>query len=128
MKLKNVIIEDDNLFEKSGTSGNGKEWKYKLILVKTQDKYPSKIVLQLWGNLANATLTLSEYDFDIVIDSREYNGKWYTDIKVISFVESIKEPKHVADDQEHLKEFNPDPIEPIQKDIPAEEEKDQLPF
>ena len=128
MKLKNVTIENDNLFEKSGTSGNGKEWKYKLILVKTQDKYPTKIVLQLWGDLSNTTFTLSEYDFDIAIESREYQGKWYTDIKVISLVESIKEPKHVADEQEHIKEFNPEPLEPIQKDIPIEENNDDLPF
>ena len=65
--------------------GNGKNgpWKKQDIIVETEGQYPKKICISLWGekhdrNLlkAGAKLTVS---FDI--ESREFNGKWYTDVK-----------------------------------------------
>lgn len=66
----------------SGTSKNG-IWKKQDIVVETKGQYSKKICISIWGDkiyqsqlqLGN-TLTI---DFDL--ESREYNGKWFTDVK-----------------------------------------------
>jgi len=66
----------------SGTSRNG-EWKKQNIIVETDGQYPKKMCVSIWGDKINPTqlqegnrLTI---DFDV--ESREFNGRWYTDVK-----------------------------------------------
>lgn len=66
----------------SGVSRNG-EWKKQDIIVETDNQFPKKICISIWGDKINPaqlqtgnTLTI---DFDI--ESREFNGRWYTDVK-----------------------------------------------
>lgn len=66
----------------SGTGRNG-EWKKQDIIVETQDQYPKKICVSLWGNKFES-VPLNEgtmYTIDFDVESREYNGRWYTDVK-----------------------------------------------
>ncbi len=66
----------------TGTGKNG-PWKKQDIIVETLDQYPKKICLSIWGDKINeAQLQVDKFlklEFDI--ESREYNGKWFTDIK-----------------------------------------------
>ena len=66
----------------SGTGKNG-EWKKQDIIVETQEQYPKKICVSVWGDkIPSQPMMLGEnllIDFDI--ESREYNGRWYTDVK-----------------------------------------------
>lgn len=66
----------------SGTGRNG-EWKKQDIIVETQDQYPKKICVSLWGNKFDSVpLTEGDmYTIDFDVESREYNGRWYTDVK-----------------------------------------------
>lgn len=66
----------------SGTGRNG-EWKKQDIIVETGDQYPKKICISLWGDkFQNVPLnTGEEYKIDFDVESREYNGRWYTDVK-----------------------------------------------
>lgn len=66
----------------TGTGKNG-EWKKQDIIVETDGQYPKKVCVSVWGDKINEqqltignTLTI---DFDI--ESREYSGRWYTDLK-----------------------------------------------
>jgi len=66
----------------TGTGKNG-QWKKQDIIVETEGQYPKKICVSIWGDKINesqlqtgASLAIS---FDI--ESREYNGRWYTDVK-----------------------------------------------
>jgi hypothetical protein len=66
----------------TGTGKNG-EWKKQDIIVETDGQYPKKVSVSIWGDKINEqqltignTLTI---DFDI--ESREYSGRWYTDLK-----------------------------------------------
>ena len=66
----------------TGTGKNG-EWKKQDIIVETDGQYPKKVSISIWGDKINEqqltignTLTI---DFDI--ESREYSGRWYTDLK-----------------------------------------------
>lgn len=66
----------------TGTGKNG-EWKKQDIIVETDGQYPKKICISIWGDKINEGQlqigNLLQIDFDI--ESREYNNKWYTDIK-----------------------------------------------
>lgn len=66
----------------SGTGRNG-EWKKQDIIVETQDQYPKKICVSLWGTkFQHVPLNTGEmYTIDFDVESREFNGRWYTDVK-----------------------------------------------
>jgi hypothetical protein len=80
MNIKSKLIKVLPL--QSGTGKNG-EWKKQDIIVETEGQYPKKICISIWGDkIDDAVLqegNLLDISFDI--ESREYNGKWYTNIK-----------------------------------------------
>ncbi|TVR29713.1 MAG: DUF3127 domain-containing protein [Balneolaceae bacterium] len=66
----------------SGESKNG-PWKKQDFILETPGKFPKPVCVTQWGdqidqnNIAvGETVTAS-----IDIQSREYNGRWYTDVK-----------------------------------------------
>ena len=66
-------------------TGNGKngQWKKQNIIVETADsQYPKKICVSVWGDKMPEGLQIGQQlkvSFDV--ESREFNGKWYTDVK-----------------------------------------------
>ena len=66
----------------SGTGKNG-EWKKQDIIVETQEQYPKKICVSVWGDKIPSQPLIVGINLliDIDIESREYNGRWYTDVK-----------------------------------------------
>lgn len=66
-------------------TGQGKNgtWKKQEFILETGDQYPKKICIAVWGD----KIDMSQYrigdpvqvSFDV--ESREYNGRWYTDVK-----------------------------------------------
>ncbi|MDU1904981.1 MAG: DUF3127 domain-containing protein [Dysgonomonas sp.] len=66
----------------TGTSKNG-EWKKQDIVVETDGQYPKKICISIWGDKASESVlqvgNILDISFDV--ESREYNGRWYTDVK-----------------------------------------------
>lgn len=76
----------------SGTGKNG-EWKKQDIVVETEGQYPKKICFSTRADKINLNQfqvgNFLKIDFDI--ESREYNGRWYTDLKAwkIEHVEHI---------------------------------------
>jgi hypothetical protein len=67
----------------SGSSANG-GWKKMNFIVETTGQYPKKACFMLWGDKVDSfkydigQMLTVEYD----IESREYNDRWYTDLKV----------------------------------------------
>ena len=64
-------------------SGKNGPWKKQDIIVETEGQYPKKVCVSVWGDKISESqlkpgLTLN-ISFDI--ESREYNGRWYTDVK-----------------------------------------------
>jgi hypothetical protein len=64
-------------------SGKNGEWKKQDIIVETDGQFPKKVCISIWGDKINEGQlqmgNILHIDFDI--ESREYNSKWYTDIK-----------------------------------------------
>ncbi len=81
MEIKGKIIIA--LPEMSGTSKSGNAWKKREYVLETQETYPRKVHFDFFGERADQyplavgdDVTLS---FDI--ESREFNGRWYTSIR-----------------------------------------------
>jgi hypothetical protein len=66
----------------TGTGRNG-EWKKQDIIVETEGQYPKKVCISIWGDKINSAQlqvgAMLNISFDV--ESREYNGRWYTDVK-----------------------------------------------
>lgn len=70
------------LEEQSGTGKNG-AWRKQDFILETQDQYPKKVCITQWGDKIDEFDVQEGEDITAFIDikSREYNGKWYTDVK-----------------------------------------------
>jgi len=80
MEIEGKIIQ--LLPEQSGEGKNG-QWRKREYVLETQDQYPKKICFNLWGDRIDQ-FQMKEGDivklfFDI--ESREFNSRWYTDVK-----------------------------------------------
>ena len=66
----------------TGMGKNG-EWRKQSIILETDGMYPKKVCITLWGDKINESLlqigNILDVSFDI--ESREYNGNWYTDLR-----------------------------------------------
>jgi hypothetical protein len=70
------------LAEQSGEGRNG-PWRKQEFILETEGQYPKQICLVSWGD------NIDKFDVQegetvtahIDIASREYNGRWYTDVK-----------------------------------------------
>ena len=80
MEIKGKIIEI--LPEKSGQSANG-EWRKQEYILETDSNYPKKICFLAWGDKIGEFNLKQGEDVEVSVDleSREYNGRWYTDVK-----------------------------------------------
>lgn len=77
----------NSLPEEGGTSKAGNPWRKKTWIVETLDaQYPKQIALTCMGeridrlNLQNG----KSYILSCDIASREFNGRWYTDVSVFA--------------------------------------------
>ena len=66
-------------------TGEGKNgpWKKQDIIFEYGDSYPKKVSVSVWGDKINSQLFVpgNMLVVHFEIESREYNGKWYTDCK-----------------------------------------------
>ena len=80
MEIKGKIVELLPL--KSGQSANG-EWRKQEYVLETDANYPKKICFMAWGDKIDQFNINKGDQVEVSIDleSREYNGRWYTDVK-----------------------------------------------
>jgi hypothetical protein len=68
----------------TGTSARG-DWKKQNFILETEEQYPRKICIILWGDrigdLAGIAVGSELITVSITIESREYNGNWFTDVR-----------------------------------------------
>lgn len=80
MEIKGRVIQ--SLGVQKGTSKAGKEWSKASVIVETDGQYPKKVALD---NMKNAEefgkLPVGSAGiFHIEVESREFNGRWYTNV------------------------------------------------
>jgi len=68
--------------EQSGEGRNG-QWRKQEFILETEGDYPKQICIVQWGeNIDRFGLQTGErVKAHIDLQSREFNGRWYTDVK-----------------------------------------------
>lgn len=81
MEVEGKIIQV--LGERSGVSKAGNSWKAKEYVLETKESYPRKIAFDFFGERVDQfPLNVGdEIRLSFDIESREYQGRWYTSIR-----------------------------------------------
>jgi hypothetical protein len=71
------------LQEVSGNSKSGNAWRKQEYILETGGQYPKKVCVAVWGDkIDQFGLKVGEQvTMGIDVESREYNGRWYTEVK-----------------------------------------------
>ena len=83
----------------SGIGRTGNSWQKQEFVIETSEQYPKKICANLWGDKLDMLDTVNIGDtvkLSFSIESREYNGKWYTDIKAWKIEPATEVPAQPA--------------------------------
>jgi hypothetical protein len=70
--------------ERGGISKTGNEWKMQEYVLETTEQYPKKICFNVFGSDKIAQFNIQageEMTVSFDINAREYNGRWYNDIR-----------------------------------------------
>jgi len=68
----------------SGESKSGKTWQKQTIIIETADAYPKQIAVEVSEKALSRLQDYSEgmtITCSINIESREYNGRWFTAVR-----------------------------------------------
>jgi len=118
------------LQEMKGEGKNG-PWSRQDFIIETNDQYPKKVCISVWNNKINLS-NLNPGDpvsMDISVESREYNGRWYTDVKALSLsTEGKKEENGMAQTRAPWEEPAGSKLPPPPSDAELAEQEDDLPF
>ena len=80
MEIKGLVYKI--LPVQSGTSARG-EWQKREIIIEMPEEFNRKVCVTFFGDKAADAANLREGDkvsISINIESREYNGRWYTNV------------------------------------------------
>ena len=93
MEISGKIIQV--LPEQGGVSKtSGKEWKMQSYVLETQEQYPRKVHFELFGEdriKANPCQLDDIVTVSFDIESREFNGRWYTSIRAWKIQQGVVE-------------------------------------
>ena len=80
MEIKGKIVKI--LPEESGQSSKG-GWRKQQYIIEIPGQFPKKVCFMAWGDkIDDFQIRLNdELEVSIDIESREFNGRWYTDVK-----------------------------------------------
>ncbi|MFN8283106.1 MAG: DUF3127 domain-containing protein [Chitinophagales bacterium] len=114
-------------------SGEGKNgtWKKQQVVIEIDNgKYPKKVAMTFWGDLTNSSSFVEgntiSVEFDI--ESREYNDRWYTDVKAWRI--NTNNQNNTSNNNSAYNNNNNQQSAPAPKleDVPATQIDDDLPF
>jgi hypothetical protein len=115
MELEGKIIQINP--PQSGEGKNG-SWKKQEYIIETKSQYPKKVCAVAWGDkIDQFALQLNEdVVLSIELESREYNSRWYTDVRIWRVSRSTTSQDAAME--------QPDDTPPSGNDL----ESDELPF
>ena len=133
MEIIGKVVRLGNLTE--GTSARG-PWRKQELIIETEEQYPRTVCLICWTNQIDEIQKFAPgqtIKAQIEISSREFNGKWYTDVRVWRFdpVGATATPAAASAQpvQQPMMHQTPPAAAPAQDFYPpAEDSVDDLPF
>jgi hypothetical protein len=91
MEIKGKFVK--LLPEESGLSKSGKEWKKQSFVIEHESgQYPKQACFEVWGDTTDLVQGLKPGEEIMVwfnIESREYNGKYYTGLKASTLQRTV---------------------------------------
>jgi hypothetical protein len=125
--MENITLEGkilQKLQAQEGVSTRG-AWKKQEFIIETKEQYPKKVCVACWGDkvgdLDNFQIN-DEIRVAVNIESREYNSRWYTDIKAWK----IESMSHTPPAQSNTPNAIPENDDIV--GMSFSEEDDSLPF
>lgn len=86
--MSNLIVQGvitHVLPEESGVGkASGKEWKKQTAVLQTQEQYPKYVAFDMFNNRIVPLQVGQSVQVQISVESREYQGKWYSNVNAIA--------------------------------------------
>jgi len=137
MEITGKVIKLGNFMEGQGANG---PWRKQELIIQTDEQYPKTVCLQCWGDQAAEAQNLQPEQnvrIQFRLESREFNGKWYTDARAWR-IENMQAQPAAAPQQQYQQPQQPmHQTPPIANTIPADDNtptfdatdpNDDLPF
>jgi hypothetical protein len=106
--------------EQTGQGKNG-TWVKQDFVIETEDQFPKKACFSVWGDKVSEIRNLKigeQVSVSFNIESREFNNKWYTDLRAWKISKSSGKSANIPSD-----------LPPItENDIPDDDQGGDLPF
>ncbi len=114
MEISGTVV---NLLPLQTGQGKNGTWKKQEFILETPGQYPKKVCLSLWGEKVdeNRLNPGDKITASINIESREYNGRWYTDVRAWKIAKQTGQEREMAPP-------------PDQSFMPDTNSSDDLPF
>ena len=121
MELTGKIIQV--LEARSGVAtSSGNSWKVQEYVIETQEQFPHRMMFSIFGEdkIQQAAINAGdEVTVSFDINCREFNGRWYTDVRAWKMVQAQSTAKAAVEM----------PVQAVEEDLPsASIEEDDLPF
>ena len=106
-----------------GVSKAGNSWRKQVFILETQDQYPRKVAISLLNdNIDKYAIQVGMVvTAHIEIESREWNGKWYTEVKAwqITYPQGQPVATRVATSTQPVATYTQAPAQPqAAEDLP----------
>ena len=129
MEIVGKVVQLGTLIE--GNSPRG-PWKKQELIIETLEQFPKKVCLMCWGdrvNDANSFFVGQTIKAQIRIESREFNGKWYTDVTAYRLDLDQPTAQPAAEPISQMPPQMPQqPLPPMNDEYFASDNGDDLPF
>ena len=129
MEIVGKVVQLGTLIE--GNSPRG-PWKKQELIIETLEQFPKKVCLMCWGervNDANSFFVGQTIKAQIRIESREFNGKWYTDVTAFRLDLDQPTAQPAAQPMNNMPPQMPQqPLPPMNEEYFASDNGDDLPF
>ena len=103
----------------TGQGKNG-EWKKQEFIIETAGQYPKKVCVTAWGKTVDYVPSIgTEVNIQYDLESREYNGKYYTEVKAFK-IETVGKVAPSKDEQQYQAH--------VQERASADFDESSLPF
>ena len=101
MEIKGAVYKIQEMMKGQGARG---EWQRQEIIISLPGEFPRYVAVEFWNERATRAAALSEGDqisVDYRVESREYQGRWYTRVTGLSINQggAAQQPQTQGDGQ-----------------------------
>ncbi len=86
IQLQGKVVQ---VLQEQGGEGKNGPWRKRDFILEMPGKYPKKVCITQWGDNIDKQAVQEGADVTVSVDiqSREYKGNWYTDVKAWKVVQ-----------------------------------------